>query len=176
LAAGCLRAQPRRPWRNSGAVEACEPRQPHGRWNEQCYLPVRRPPTSLCRPRSGAHPAGASAEVGCCHICSSPDRVGQYTLTELGMRGRPRLVRTGGLRLDPLKIPRPAPFDALPRLPVWFTLQAFLDWLPDAPLAQWNSVGSSQLPISSRRGRGGIRMSIQSAKLAAAHHLRQGHQ
>jgi hypothetical protein len=80
------------------------------------------------------------------------------------------------VRLDSMAIPPPPPFDALPRLPMWSSLQAFRDWLPDPPLAQWNSISSTQLPITSQRGQGGIRISIQSAKLAGAGRSGPGHQ
>jgi hypothetical protein len=72
------------------------------------------------------------------------------------------------LRLDPSVTRRPSPFHSLPRILMWPSLQAFLEWLPETPRVEWNSISSKQLPITSQRGQDGVRMSIQYGKLAAA--------
>jgi hypothetical protein len=53
------------------------------------------------------------------------------------------------------------PFDHLPRMLVWPSPQAFLEWPPETPRVECPSISSTHLPITSQRGRGGIRMSIR---------------
>ena len=72
------------------------------------------------------------------------------------------------LGLDPSKVDIPPPFDRFPRDVVWPTVESFLAWLPDSPRRGLPSISSTQLPITSARGRGGIRADCQLRRLAAA--------
>jgi hypothetical protein len=72
------------------------------------------------------------------------------------------------LGLDPCAIALPRPFGGVPRDVVWRDLGSFLAWLPEHPRKGLPAISSSQLPITSLRGRGGIRADIQLRQLAAA--------
>jgi hypothetical protein len=69
---------------------------------------------------------------------------------------------------DPSAVPLPPAFNDLPREVAWPSLDAFAAWLPRPSEKAMSAIGSTQLPITSNRGRGGIRSAVQLQHLAAA--------
>jgi hypothetical protein len=72
------------------------------------------------------------------------------------------------LGLDPSTGELPPAFNDLPREVVWPSLDAFFAWLPRPSEKGMSAISSTQLPITSNRGRGGIRSDTQLRHLAAA--------